>query len=271
MFDTLTEAEWDRVDDVWDLMESADFDKARVAVDGLIHTRGRHPDLALLDCALAIEEGRAEYALQGLTDAESSADPALFFEVRALARFHLVEPETAREDAEKALAIRPHMAEAHALLAKIHDFLGNAGPASEHAETAFELDPEGFPMSLEMEDEAFDALVEASLRELPERVREHLQEIPVLVEPMPQRDLLTSERPPLPPDILGLFVGRHLMERTHADLPDSPGAIYLFRRNLLRIAADREELSREVRVTVQHEVGHLLGLDEDDLDAWGLA
>src|SRR5262249_28215596 len=119
--------------------------------------------------------------------------------------------------------------------------------------------------------EAFDRLVEASLRELPPRVREHLEEIPVMVEPMPQRSLLVAERPPLPPDILGLFVGRHLMERSHADLPSSPGGIYLFRRNLLRIAADREELGREVRVTVQHEVGHLLGLDEDDLEDWGLA
>jgi predicted Zn-dependent protease with MMP-like domain len=271
MFDTLTEAEWDRVDDAWDLLESADFEKARVAVDGLIQTRGRHPDLALLDAALAIEEGRAEYALQGLTDAESSADPALFFEVRALARFHLVEPELALEDAEKALAIRPHMAEAHALLAKIHDFLGDSERSAEHAETAFELDPEDFPLPLEMDDEAFDALVESSLNELPERVREALQELPVVVEPMPQREMLVAGRPPLPPDILGLFVGRHLLEREHGELPASPGAIYLFRRNLLRIAADREDLTREVRITVQHEVGHLLGLDEDDLDAWGLA
>ena len=54
------------------------------------------------------------------------------------------------------------------------------------------------------------------------------------------------------------------------DLPGAPGAIYLFRRNLLRVSADLEELAREVRVTVQHEVGHLLGLDEDDLEQWGL-
>jgi predicted Zn-dependent protease with MMP-like domain len=271
MFETLTEAEWERVDGAWDLMEAADLDKARSAVDGLLEKRGRHPDVALLDCALAIEEGRAEYALRGLKDAESSADPALFFQVRALAKFHLVQPETARDDAEKTLAIRPHMAEAHALLAKIHDFLGDAERAAEHAEVACELDPEDFPMPLEMDEEAFDALVEESLRELPEQVRQHLEEIPVLVEPIPSRELLTSERPPLPPDILGLFVGRHLMERRHDDLPSSPGAIYLFRRNLLRVAADREELRREVRITVQHEVGHLLGLDEDDLESWGLA
>ena len=53
-------------------------------------------------------------------------------------------------------------------------------------------------------------------------------------------------------------------------LPGAPGAIYIFRRNLLRSCADLEELKREVRITVQHEVGHLLGLDEDELEEWGL-
>ena len=55
------------------------------------------------------------------------------------------------------------------------------------------------------------------------------------------------------------------------EVSTGPGAIYLFRRNLLRVCADRDELKREVRITVQHEVGHLLGLDEDDLERWGLA
>ena len=71
--------------------------------------------------------------------------------------------------------------------------------------------------------------------------------------------------------MLGLFVGRDLLGRTQSDLPGTPGAIYLFRRNLLRVCGDRDELAREVRITVQHEVGHLLGLDEDDLEKWGLA
>jgi predicted Zn-dependent protease with MMP-like domain len=102
-------------------------------------------------------------------------------------------------------------------------------------------------------------------------VRKHLEELPVLVEPLPRREVLTAERPPLSPDILGLFVGRHLMERRHDDLPGAPGAIYLFRRNLLRSCVDKDELAREVRITVLHEVGHLLGLDEDELEQWGLA
>jgi predicted Zn-dependent protease with MMP-like domain len=47
--------------------------------------------------------------------------------------------------------------------------------------------------------------------------------------------------------------------------------IYLFRRNLLRSCRSQEELAKEIRITVLHEVGHLLGLDEDELDQWGLA
>ena len=136
---------------------------------------------------------------------------------------------------------------------------------------AFDLDPDGFPLPLDVDDAAFDQLVEESLGELPARVRERLDEIPLVVDPMPAREILIADQPPLPPDILGLFVGRHLLDRSHADLPESPGTIHLFRRNLLRVCQDREELAREVRITVQHEVGHLLGLDEDDLEAWGLA
>ena len=89
--------------------------------------------------------------------------------------------------------------------------------------------------------------------------------------PLPDLEILAEESPPLPPDILGLFIGRHRMERRHDDLPSSPGAIYLFRRNLLRQCRDVDELAQEVRITVQHEVGHFLGLDEDELERWGLA
>lgn len=83
--------------------------------------------------------------------------------------------------------------------------------------------------------------------------------------------MLTGEEPPLTPDLLGLFAGRHIFARSTSEPPEAPGAIYLFRRNLLRSCSDREELEQEIRITVRHEVGHLMGLDEDELDDWGLA
>jgi len=270
-FETLTESEWQRVEQVWDLVEEGELERARIELTELQHQRGRHPDLSIVDAALCLEQGDPEHALEALNGAERSADPAQFFHLRALAHFELVQLESALEDAERAITINASLAEAHELLSRIHEHLGDETLASEHAALARRLDPESFPDPVEISDEEFDALVEQSLRELPERVRNELSDVQVLVEPLPSRALLTGGRPALPPDILGLFVGRHLLERSHSDVPDVPVAIHLFRRNLLRACADREELAKEIRVTLQHEVGHLLGLDEDDLEEWGLA
>ena len=157
------------------------------------------------------------------------------------------------------------------ILSRTFEHLGDPERAAEHAEEARAIDSASYPEPLEVSDAEFDALVVESLGELPAEIRHRLEEWPVVVEPLPGRDMLTAEQPPLSPDLLGLFVGADLMRQSHADLPASPGAIYLFRRNLLRACTDRDELKREVRITVQHEVGHLLGLDEDDLERWGLA
>ena len=44
-----------------------------------------------------------------------------------------------------------------------------------------------------------------------------------------------------------------------------------FKKNLEKICADREELIEQIQITIRHEIGHYLGLDEDDLDRLGLA
>lgn len=269
-YETLDESEWKEVEQVWDLLDEGETARARGTMDSLLARRPGHPDLRIVDAAISLDEGEAERALQTLQGAERSADPALFFHLRAVAHYELADLERARDDVRRALVVSPDVAESQALLAKTLEFLGDAEGADEHTRLACEIDAERFPLPLEVTDEEFDALVESSLLELPAEVRRHLEELPVLVESLPAREILTAEKPPISPDVLGLFVGRHLLERTHSDLPGAPGAIYLFRRNLLRACSDREDLAREVRITVQHEVGHLLGLDEDDLEKWGL-
>jgi predicted Zn-dependent protease with MMP-like domain len=270
-YETLTEIEWDRVGHVWHLLDEGEVDQARLALGELLRARVGHPDLRIVDAAVALDEGEPQAALDALGGAERSADPALFFHLRAMAQFELARFEPARDDALRALAIHPDLAEAHDLLSRAYEHLGDLEHAAEHGAEARAIDAASFPEPLEVSDTEFDALVVESLRELPAEVRRRLEEWPVVVEPLPGRDMLTAEQPPLSPDLLGLFVGADLMRRSHADLPTSPGAIYLFRRNLLRACSDRDELKREVRITVQHEVGHLLGLDEDDLERWGLA
>jgi predicted Zn-dependent protease with MMP-like domain len=270
-YPTLNETEWEEVNRVWALLDEGQPERARAGIDALLKQRPGHPDLRIVDAAVALDEGEPERALKALQGAERSADPAFFFHLRATTLYELARFEEARADAGRALAVNPELGETHDLLSRVLEHLRDDAGAREHAETACEMDPESFPLPLDVGDEEFDALVEKSVRELPEKVRRHLEDLPVLVEPLPPRGVLTAERPPQPPDQLGLFVGRDLFSRTHDAPPSVPGAIFLYRRNLLRVCSDRDELAREIRITVQHEVGHMLGLDEDELDEWGLA
>ena len=94
----------------------------------------------------------------------------------------------------------------------------------------------------------------------------------MLVEEVPSEEILRQYDPPLSPgELLGYFSGHSLLERS-VDDPWShlPAAILLFRRPLQRYAQDRETLISELRTTIYHEVGHFLGLEEDDLEDRGL-
>jgi predicted Zn-dependent protease with MMP-like domain len=270
-YETLSETEWAEVDRIHELMDEEELEDARRALDELLRRRPNHPDLRIEDATLKLEEGEPQQALAALEGAERSADPARFFYLRAACYHELSRFAEAETDAQRSVAVHPGYAMAHDLLSRIRDHLGDAKGAAEASEAAAELDPENFPEPLEVSDEEFDLLVEKAVRDLPAKVREKLDEIPVLVQPLPSPEMLNEESPPLTPDLLGLFVGRHIFAQLPSALPGAPGAIFLFRKNLLRACEDKEELAREVRITVQHEVGHLLGLDEDELEDWGLA
>ena len=73
--------------------------------------------------------------------------------------------------------------------------------------------------------------------------------------------------PPFPPTILGLFRGPVGHTVTTADEPPS---IVLYRKNLARAVKTRAELTEQIRDTLLHEIGHLEGLDEDDLRRRGM-
>ena len=49
-----------------------------------------------------------------------------------------------------------------------------------------------------------------------------------------------------------------------------PAFVYIYKRNLERTCDTREDLVEEVRITLLHELGHFLGLDEDDMERLGL-
>jgi predicted Zn-dependent protease with MMP-like domain len=112
----------------------------------------------------------------------------------------------------------------------------------------------------------FEEEIERSAEKLPENFRKHLGEVAVIVEDLPSEAILREEDPPLDPELLGLFVGTSLEDRTHMGPGgEQPPRILLFQRNLERYASDAEDLRDEIAVTLYHELGHYLGLDEEEL------
>ena len=65
-----------------------------------------------------------------------------------------------------------------------------------------------------------------------------------------------------------LYVGVPLVERYAAD-PLMPDCIYIYRLPILSMCDTHDAVVREVRTTLLHEIGHYLGLSEQDLDRLG--
>ena len=111
------------------------------------------------------------------------------------------------------------------------------------------------------------AEVQATLAALPTPLRERAQALPVTFERQPNA---AQRRDGIEPDTLGLFVGPEFAHEESTTVP-LPPQIILFLENLWDQAeADEEIFREEVHTTFLHELGHYLGLDEDDLFDRGL-
>jgi predicted Zn-dependent protease with MMP-like domain len=109
------------------------------------------------------------------------------------------------------------------------------------------------------------AEVEATQTALPEPLRERAEKLPVTFERFPNSGLQADG---IEPDTLGLFTGAEYADEGNVPMPPQ---IILFLENLWDFAdGDREIFREEVRITFLHELGHYLGLGEDELNDRGL-
>lgn len=111
------------------------------------------------------------------------------------------------------------------------------------------------------------AEVEATLAALPAPLREEAAALPVTFERVPNASFVAEG---IEPDTLGVFTGPAFTEEIHSASP-LPPQIILFLENLWDFAEEDEDLFLdEVHTTYLHELGHYLGLDEEDLFDRGL-
>jgi len=112
--------------------------------------------------------------------------------------------------------------------------------------------------------EEFHDILRASIEEIPQEVRDAMDNVVVILEDYPEAWVL--EEPPYDPRLFGLFVGPVYADiRSNQTGMEQPPRIYVFQRNLERQFRHPDDLAAEIRVTLIHEVGHYLGLEEADL------
>jgi predicted Zn-dependent protease with MMP-like domain len=113
----------------------------------------------------------------------------------------------------------------------------------------------------------FEQLVADALDAIPRRFRRAMDNIVVLVEDEPSRELLDEMGIAPPGTLLGLYTGTPLTSRGWDYGNTLPDRILLFQGPLQRAARGRDELVDEIAETLIHEIGHYFGMSEAEIEA----
>jgi len=254
-------------------LQSGDPEVALDSCQQALLMEPRHGDALFLMGECYRDLGNVEQALEAYRRCVL-AEPQRADAWAALGTMHLfvLQLEEARRALNRAIREDPANPEAWYARGLLRERREDWEGADRDMARAARLDPATYPFPVELSDEELESSVEEVLGSLHPSLREYLVNVAILVEEVPSEEILRQYDPPLSPgELLGYFSGHSLLERSVED-PWShlPAAILLFRRPLQRYARDHEQLIRELRTTIYHEVGHFLGLEEGDLEERGL-
>lgn len=112
----------------------------------------------------------------------------------------------------------------------------------------------------------FEEIVRGAIDNLPADFRVKLQNIEIVVEETPPRDVMEKFGNKL---ILGLYQGVPLSKRTHYYAGVLPDKISIYKAPILRISRDREEAVENIKMTLLHEIGHYFGINDKRLRELG--
>lgn len=127
------------------------------------------------------------------------------------------------------------------------------------------------PIRLELEKfivtpELFDEKVAEALDLVPIEFQKKMENVEVTVEDFPDPDTLRSLGLRSKWDLLGLYVGVPISERSFFANSPLPERIFLYRRPILRAAAGGTgNVPEVIRDVLIHEIGHHFGFSDDEL------
>lgn len=263
--------------DIERLLETGKIEEGLRAIDAAIASgRGNAADLTFLRGDACLGLGRAREAerefrtvLQGDPDCPSSR---CWLAMSLYLQWRFGEAE---EAVAAARELPDALVDADVVAGCLCERRGRYREADGLFERAAAASPDKYSVPVRLSRDEFDHEVQAAVRVLPDQFQQYLASMRVVVQVVPEealgRGVRRAGREPLGPDMLGLFDGVSLSDEPQDGPSSLPPVIYLFQRNLERMAMGREDLTEQVRAALRHELGHYLGLDEEEIDRLGLA
>jgi predicted Zn-dependent protease with MMP-like domain len=111
----------------------------------------------------------------------------------------------------------------------------------------------------------FEKLVADALASIPRPFRDAMQNLAIVVEDEPSRELLQEMNIRPPDTLLGLYAGIPLTQRQWGYGNALPDRILIFQGPHERAAGDDEDLVTAIAETLIHEIGHYFGMSEEEI------
>ncbi len=120
-----------------------------------------------------------------------------------------------------------------------------------------------------MDSHRFEELVGEAVERLPEAFRERLENIDIVVADEPTRGQLKTLKERHGHNLLGLYEGVPLTERTHNYGFVIPDKITIFQKSIEAMCRNESQIIVEIQRVVRHEIAHHFGISDDRLEELG--
>lgn len=111
------------------------------------------------------------------------------------------------------------------------------------------------------------AIAKRALDGIPPGLRRHVCDVVILIEEFPDPEIEAEMKLDSPFDLLGLYHGVSLDQKSVQDAPEDIDRIFLYRRPLLDYWCETgEDFEAIIRNTLIHEIGHHFGFSDDDME-----
>jgi len=111
----------------------------------------------------------------------------------------------------------------------------------------------------------FEKLVEQAVQELPEKIRQKMENVAIVVEDRPSLEQLRKVGVRYGGILLGLYEGIPQVKWGRGFGGNLPDKITIFQESIERFAKTSEAIKELVKNTVWHEVAHHFGFEEKEI------